>query len=165
MRIRLTKVSDEQHRLEIERDDGSREAIDLVTREALFHDLLHYAVESAMATQGGFWGALAAGKTMADLNDRSGESMREFAVTLLPVEEAVGMMTGVVRSEDPDALAAATIRRYHESMERPVPAWCSESFVSEVREQMRQLVGRWRAAPYRHSMEIEWPQNAEEKAR
>jgi hypothetical protein len=82
MRIVLTKTSDRRHGLELVRSDGSRESVELVTREALFHDLLHYVVESSLRMQGGFWGTLASGKTMADLNDRPGESVKENADTL-----------------------------------------------------------------------------------
>src|SRR5262245_9416983 len=72
MRILLTKISDERHALEVVRADGDRERVELVSREFLFHDLLHYAVEWALETQDGFWGALARGRTVKDLNDRTG---------------------------------------------------------------------------------------------
>lgn len=39
------------------------------TRSYLVHDLLHYAVESEAGLSGGFWGNLARGKTLADMND------------------------------------------------------------------------------------------------
>ena len=156
MRIRLTKVSDLQHALELVRDDGSCETVELVTREALFHDFLHFAVEHAMGTQGGFWGALASGKTMADLNDRTGATISEFAKTLYEVERAVGMMTGSLKSEAPAARAAATMREYHAQLQQGEADWCTEAFVAEVREQMRRLMGQWKSTPFGQSMEIVW---------
>jgi hypothetical protein len=154
MRILLTKISDRRHALEIVRGDGTRERIELVTREALFHDLLHYAVESAMPTQGGFWGSLASGKSFADLNDRSGASMKEGAATLYAVEAAVGMLSGVVGM--PADQAFAKLRWYHETQGQQTPKWCTESFVVEVRERMRRLQGRWKATAYGKSMEVPW---------
>lgn len=38
MRILLTKISDQNHALGLVRADGSRETVELVTREALFHE-------------------------------------------------------------------------------------------------------------------------------
>lgn len=154
MLILLTKISDQRHALEILRSDGSRERIELVTREALFHDFLHYAVESSLSTQGGFWGSLASGKTMADLNDRTGASMKERAATLYAVEAAVGMMSGII--DIPKDQALAKLRWYHETQGQAAPAWCTERFVIAVREHMRRLQGQWRATPYGESMEILW---------
>lgn len=154
MRILLTKLSDRLHALEIVRRDGSGETIELVTREALFHDFLHFAVESALPTQGGFWGALANGKTMADLNDRSGASMREYAATIYAVEGAVGMMTGIV--DLPQDQAIAKLRWYHETQGQTPPEWCTEAFVASVRECMRRLQGRWKATPFGGAMEMVW---------
>ena len=154
MQIRLTKISDKRHALGIVRADGSRETVELVTREALFHDLLHYAVESSLPTQGGFWGTLASGKTIADLNDRSGESVKENAATLYLVEGIVGVMTSVM--EMPVDQAFAKLRWFSESQGRELPEWCTESFVAEVSKCMRRLRGHWKATPYGESMEITW---------
>jgi hypothetical protein len=156
MRILLTKISDQRHGLEIVRSDGSRERIELVTREALFHDFLHHAVESSLPTQDGFWGALASGKTVSDLNDRTGASVKEIAATLYAVEAAVGMMSGVI--DLPQDQAFARLRWYHETQGQVMPKWCTERFVEQVRERMRRLQGRWRATPYGETMEVSWPE-------
>jgi hypothetical protein len=154
MRIRLSKLSDRQHGLEIVRADGSGDSIELVTREALFHDFLHYSVESVLPTQAGFWGTLASGKSFADLNDRSGESVKENAETLYLVEGVVGVMTGVV--EMPPDQAFERLCWFRESQNQELPAWCTRNFVGEVAERMRQLMGQWKATPYGESMEIQW---------
>jgi hypothetical protein len=154
MRILLTKISDQRHAVELVRTDGSREAVELVTRESLFHDLLHYAVESSLPTQGGFWGTLASGKTMTDLNDRTGESVKENANTLYLIEGIVGVMTGVV--EMPADQAFAKLRWFSESQGQKQPDWCTERFVANVSELMRRLQGQWKATPYGEAMEIDW---------
>jgi hypothetical protein len=43
MRGIFSKLSDDQHRLEIVRTDGQREQMSCETRSYLVHDLLHYA--------------------------------------------------------------------------------------------------------------------------
>src|SRR4030095_10503712 len=157
MRIRLTKHSDDRHTLEIVRTDGTRESAELVSREFLFHDLLHYAVESTIGARDGFWGALANGKTMGDLNDRSGKAMADLSGSIAGIEAIVGMMTGVVKGGAPADQAIASIRSYCELLGQAIPGWCTASFVIGVRERMRRILGRWKAIPYRQTMEIEWP--------
>ena len=154
MRIVLTKLSDRKHRLNIVRGDGSEDTIELVTREALFHDFLHHAVERAMPTQGGFWGALAAGKTFEDLNDRSGESVKDLVESLYVVEGAVGMMTNVVQL--PADEAWEKVRWYHDTQGMAPPSWCTEDFVAKCCESMRRMLGRWKATPFGETMELEW---------
>jgi hypothetical protein len=156
MHILLTKISDERHALEIVRGDGARERVELVTREFLFHDLLHYAIESSRGTQEGFWGALASGKTMADINDRSGASMREYSGTMAVIEQTVGMMTGAIKSGAPAEEVVATLRQFHEALGQAMPEWCTEEFVDDVRERMRRIQGRWQATARGKTMEIAW---------
>ena len=153
MRIVLTKISDQQHGLEIVRDDGSRDTIELVTREALFHDFLHHAVESSTPTRAGFWSALAKGKTFADLSDPTSMPVKESATTPY-AEGVVGMMSGVMGL--PQDQAFAKLCWFHESQGQEPPTWCTESFVAEVFKRMRQLQGQWKATPYGESMEISW---------
>ena len=161
MDIRLTKISDQRHSLELGRSDGSRETVELVTREALFHDLLHFAVETELPTEGGFWGTLASGKTMADLNDRTGESVKENAATLYEVERIVGVMSGVVGMTVDEAFAK--LRWFSESQGQKLPEWCTERFVADVVEHMRRLLGQWKATPYGKSMDIDWTETVPER--
>jgi hypothetical protein len=154
MRIRLTKLSDQNHKVEVVRADGSRETVELETREALFHDLLHFAVESSLPTQQGFWGTLASGKTFADLNDRSGEAVRENAEALYRVEGIVGAMHGV--AELPVDEALARLHWYSESQGQPPADWCTKRFVAAVSELIRRLQGQWKATPFGETMDIEW---------
>jgi hypothetical protein len=154
MRILLTKLSNDKHELTIVRRDRSRETIELVTRETLFHDLLHHSVESVLPTQHGFWGTLASGKTFADMNDRTGESTRENTETLYLVEGIVGVMTGVTAM--PAADAFEKLSWYSETQGQPLAKWCTLEFVEDVLERMRQALGRWKATPFGNTMEIIW---------
>jgi hypothetical protein len=164
MRILLTKLTNTHHALEIVRTDGSRERAELVTREFLFHDLLHYAVESSMGTQGGVWGALASGKTFADLNDRTGAAMRDSSAGLAGVEVVVGMMTGAVKRMETPGGEMAALREYHAALGKELPPWCTEDLVAAVRERMRRLQGHWKATPYGKTMEIAWAEPIERRS-
>lgn len=126
----------------------------------MFHDLLHYAVESTIGTQGGFWGSLARGKTLANLNDRTGAAMEGAGEMLGLVEGTVGMMSGVIKNGVPPADAVAAHRRYQEQLGQAPMPWFTEGFIAEVREKMRRLQGRWRATPYGRCVEILWDEAA-----
>jgi len=67
MLIRFTRLTNERHRLEFVRDDGTSEARELETRSALLHDLVHYAVETEAGLMASFYGQLAGGKTYESL--------------------------------------------------------------------------------------------------
>ena len=157
LRIRIHKLNDAQHRLEIVRSDGRREEVVCETRSYLRHDLLHYAVESSAALESGFWGLLASGTTLARMNDRTapppvaGEQGEEIAA----IEQIVGALH---RSEGPEAPElVAGLRRFAESLGGSLPRWVTAEFVVRVREAMRSLEGRWRATRYGDVMEISWP--------
>ena len=173
MQITLRKISDLRHRLEIIRDDGSRDAVELVSRSFLVHDFLHYAVETRAELQGSFWGMLASGKSFRDVHEnfavvcpagRAALLQSEAAVT----EAIVGALTGVIQERNyegaqgpVDAEAAiAGLTRLFEAQERPLPTWLTVAFVDGVREHMRRLRGQWRAVPFGGDMVIEFGASA-----
>jgi hypothetical protein len=169
MQIRLRKISDLRHRLEIVRNDGSREAVELTSRSFLIHDFLHYAVETRAGLEASFWGMLASGKSFKDVHesfamvrpaDRAALLQGEAAVT----EAVVGALTGVVQQRDQEGADAEAaiggLTRLFEAQERALPAWLTVAFVDGVREHMRRLRGEWRAVPFGGEMVIEFAPGA-----
>jgi hypothetical protein len=159
IRIRFMKISDARHSLEIVRDDTRREIVECETRSYLMHDLLHYAVEAQASVDTGFWGLLSAGKTLADMNDRSGNAMAGATPALMDVERIVGGLSTVTKGQDipPSGAIARAIASYLEAIGAAAPPWLTPAFVDGVRERMRSLVGRWKATPYLGRLELEWP--------
>lgn len=155
MRIQLRKISDELHALALVRATGGREEVELPTRSYLLHDLLHFAVESEAALTAGFWGTLAAGRTLADVNDRSGRGLEGVATDLPWVERVVGALTSAAKGV-PAAQMMKGLATYAEATEVAWPAWLDEPFIVAVQERMRRLEGEWRATPYGGSMELVW---------
>jgi hypothetical protein len=149
VRILFRKISDERHVLEIVRGDGRREHVDCETRSYLVHDLLHYAVESEASLQGGFWGNLEKGKTLADMNDRTGRAMEREAPEMAVIERLVGSLSGAVKGRSAAEMVAA-LERYAAALGSTNPDWLTEAFVLAVQERMRQLMGHWRATPYHY---------------
>ena len=156
MRILFEKLSDERHRLVIERAPGAREALECETRSCLVHDLLHYAVESEARLATGFWGYLAAGKTLADMNDRTGAAMTDAAPDMAAIEQLVGALHGSTKGIPAGELVAG-IQRFAASLGATMPDWLTERFVVAVQDRMRRLQGHWRATPFGGVMDLPWP--------
>lgn len=159
MRILIRKISGERHELTIVRADGRRESLLCETRSVLMHDFIHYAVESAARIETGFWGRLAYGRTLAQMNDRAGLPSADEAAEMATVERFVGALSGAVK-EVPAAELVAGIRRYAAAMDTEVPHWLTEPVVVDAQERLRRLVGAWRATPAGAAMELDWPPHA-----
>ena len=126
VRIVLHKMSDERHGLTIVRSDGRRESLVCETRSVLMHDLIHYAVESAARLDTGFWGLLAGGRTLAEMNDRAGLQSAGEAAEMAIVERFVGALSGAAKGGPVGELVAG-IRRYAAAMDTEVPPWLTEA--------------------------------------
>lgn len=157
LRIRLTRVSNDRHRLELIRDSGDREQVELETRSLLVHDLIHYAVESVAGLSGGVWGILAAGKTLADLNDRTGKALAGYGPELSIIELVTGALTRVLQGQGEPERALFAITAMLSAQDKPVPAWLSVEFIERAREKLRQLLGCFSATRFGQSMELAWP--------
>ena len=156
MRILLTRTSDDRHDLEVVRDDGSRDGVKgLESKSVLMHDLLHLAVESEAHLTTGFWGNLAGGTTLAQLNDRTGAAMMAETGELGLIEQIVGAMSGAVKGRSA-AEMMESFRNFALAQGTPLPDWLTQEFISRVQERMRKLIGHWNATPYGGVMEVEW---------
>jgi hypothetical protein len=156
LRIAFRKATDERHVLEVTPAGGCTESLECETRSTLVHDLLHYAVESEARLDGGFWGCLAAGKTLADMNDRTGAAMADRATEIGAIEQLVGALHGSTKGASAAHMVSG-IRRYDASIGVTPPAWLTEPFVEAVQERMRRLLGQWRATARGASLELSWP--------
>jgi hypothetical protein len=153
MRILFKKLSNERHELAISRDLASWETVECETRSYLTHDLLHYAVEAEAGVQSGFWGRLAAGATLAEMNDRT----RSMGDEMATIEQVVGALTTSVKGRSA-AEVVAGMTRFASSLGSTMPLWLTEEFVRAVQERMRQLLGRWRATPCGSALDLTWPE-------
>jgi hypothetical protein len=156
MRAIFTKLSDDRHQLEIVHDSGQREQMSCDTRNYLVHDLLHHAVETEGRLQTGFWGRLAHGTTLAELNDRTGASVHPPSAELMAVEQIVGALTGAAKGRSAQAVMSG-LTEYASGLGHSWPDWLTENFIRAVQERMRRLLGRWKATPHGQSMELPWP--------
>lgn len=156
MKILFHKLTDREHRLEIVRDDGSAEAVTCESRSYLEHDLLHYALEREAAIADGFWGSLAAGRTLEQMNGMARSGMTpDAAGALAAIEPVVGALTGLTKGGSPAEVVGGA-RAYLEALEYDVPAWLTEETLTAALARMRELEGRWRATARGTAMELTW---------
>jgi hypothetical protein len=156
MLIYLTRLTNDRHRLEVVRDDGTRELRELETRSALLHDLVHYAVETEAGLRASFYGRLARGETYEQLTATPSEHPEA-----MQTEQVVGRLQGIAKNDawpgvDPDDLAAS-IAAGARSLGHEPPAWLSGDLIARVRERLRRVQGQWRATPFHQALVLEFP--------
>jgi hypothetical protein len=132
MRVRLTKLDDQRHVLEVERDDRRRERVEVETRSTLLHDLTHFAVEQEAGLDAGFFGLLAAGKTFAELAGKGEEGMEAYTGVQLEIERTVAVLQKLLpKGEDPLAAHARITAMLALQGESP-PEWFTPELVTRV---------------------------------
>lgn len=152
LRLRFSRVSPTHHRFEYRRPDGTGEALDLETRSFLFHDLLHYALESEAGLKGSFYGILAKVGGYEELSVGGGAALGgEVAIT----ERVVGAMTEALQDDDLEAdTFAERVAEYLDLFDERAPRWLTPALVLAVRERMRELMRRWNSTPSGEAMEL-----------
>ncbi len=152
--LRFTRTSPSHHRFEYRRPDGTGEAIEMETRSLLFHDLLHFAVESEAHLKGSFYGILGKIGGYEELVVAGGTALGgEIAIT----ERVVGALTGALKAEsfDPDGFIDE-LTDYLDLYDERAPRWLTAEFTLAVAERMRRLQGEWNALPFGQTMELEF---------
>ena len=138
-------------------DGGARESVVCETRSYLKHDLLHYAVEAEAGIEGGFWGSLARGRTLADMNDRAAHgAWPATRAEIATVEKFVGVLSGAAKGLSTAEVMSVIERSVAAATNAPPPAWLTEPFVAAVQERLRGLLGAWKATPYGGTMTLDW---------
>jgi hypothetical protein len=150
--LRFTRLSPTHHRLEILRPGGVSESAELETKSFLFHDFLHFAVETEARLATSFFGNLAAGKSYAAL----GAKDAPLAGELLTTERIVGPLTSLVQGRTDPASFRAGVANMYEALDEPVPSFVTEAFVAAVTERYRALAGQWKATPFGQAMELKF---------
>lgn len=140
MEVLFKKISDERHSVEIIREDGSRDGIELKSRSFLRHDFAHFAVEIETPLPLGYWGSVAGGAPLGSDIDTPeiwlAEALAGRVQTLMRENAAVGAYEAVLESVMPDRASHDLAQRIH--------------------ERVRQLRGHWRGTRYGEQMQIVW---------
>jgi hypothetical protein len=139
--IRIKKKADGSAALSCLRPDGSvtwQRQEGLQGRFFPLHDLTHYAVESVLGFEQGFFGLIAQGW---DMEDTGGKSPRgPLPPEAITVEHIVGGLDAERASRT--QLSAAEFNALT-AVERPL----SDAELARVRERRRELFAQWAALP------------------
>jgi hypothetical protein len=156
MQIRLTRLTNERHRLELKRDDGTREARELETRSTLLHDLVHYAVESEAGLKASFYGRLANGETYDAMTTvpATGPEASQTEIVVVRIQ-------GIAKNDtwsavDPERFVEDVLAAFRAVGAEP-PAWLTSDLVIRVQERLRRVQGQWRATPFHQTLTLDFP--------
>lgn len=156
MLIRFTRLTNDRHRFEIVREDGTCEAHELETRSTLVHDLAHYAVELEGGLSHSFYGRLARGVRYDDLIDTPAEGPEA-----LQTERVVVMLQGALKAPDrvkPDPeLTLAKLASSFDATADDHPAWLTTDLMARIVERLRRVHGQWRATSFHETLELKFP--------
>lgn len=150
--VKLTRISPTHHTFAYTRQDGTGETLELETKSFLFHDLLHFAVESEARLQHSFYGNLAKSSSYATLAELNGEAEGEIGMT----ERVVGGLTGYFKSQMDAQAFLELMRNMVQATGEDLPPWLTGDFLANIKEQMRRLQGEWNALPFGKTMELQF---------
>lgn len=141
--LRFTRLSDDRHRFEYRRADGTGEAIEMESEGLLLRDLARYAVESEAGLRGSFYGILAKIGGYEELCVAGGAALGgEIAITEAIVETL--MLTGADEAFD----AADFCERVEAALafhDARLPRWLTDAFASAAFQRLVELANDWRA--------------------
>jgi hypothetical protein len=160
LRIEYVKRSDGSVVLRCTRKDGS------VTWEVrskhaeffAFHDLSHFAVETVLRFQKGFFGLIADGW---DIVDTAGKGPRgKPPVESGLVEHIVGLFSSEQAGGAPPLAAADFNRQLREMMGIEAVRVITDAELVRVRQRIEELLVQWAAVPRTSSLELIFDRNA-----
>ena len=170
MRISITK-GDKQDRLEMERADGSRAATLFPHKGPIPHDFVHYAVESELGIERGFWGLVDCGHHPEEVQDiakaaghASAKRAQAPAADFVPAIQAERVVEAFEADHwsgaigDPAGVISMAEAGCDQSLVPP-PAM-DASAVARIRARIADFSTRWAALAPGESIALQWPAQA-----
>lgn len=149
MRILMTRSSPQRHRFAIVRRDGSTDSADLETRSMLVHDLVHYAVEIEMPFREGFYGLLAKGKSLSELNDKT--QPWPTGTEIAAAEALVGPLQTMLKGEFDPLVAQSKFEMFSDNPP-------SIELLSRIGTRFRSVYGKYGSTKFGERLELDWPE-------
>jgi hypothetical protein len=140
--------------LEYKREDGSGESAELETKTFLFHDLLHYSLESTANLSGGFFGLLNSGKTYAELSGKMDSEPEYDTIEIRHIEQAVGTLTGLSKGSGTPHEAIESLRNILSAYGEEMSPWLTAETLTKALERYRQVLGHWNSLKFGETLEL-----------
>jgi len=145
LRVRWTRLTNDRHRFHAIAADGTEFVRELESRSLLFHDFVHFAVESEAGLWGSFYGPLARGE--------GEQPSAELATT----EIVVGSLQSASKGDVDAGVFVGRIQTYLDQIGQTSPRWLTPAMIERILRRLRQIKGQWAAAPFGEPMELEFP--------
>ena len=152
--LQLTRISPTEHVLAYGVDGIARERLTLETKTFLFHDLLHFALETEAHLIDSFYGLLASAGRYQDL--ARAIPTKDDVSEIAQVERIVGGLTGVIKQGLATEAFLAFMKNIFEAHGEALPIWLTPELVERVKERMRELQGEWNGTPFGSTMVLEF---------
>jgi len=167
MRISITK-GDTEDRLDMERADGSRASTRFPHKGPIPHDFVHYAVESELGFDRGFWGLVEAGHRPEDIQEMAkaaGHASAKRAempaadfVSAIQAERIVEAFEADHWSGGAGDPAGVTYMAQAGCAQSLVPPPAmDDSAVTRIRDRIANFSARWAALGPGETIVLEWP--------
>lgn len=165
MQILVTK-GERADWIEARRRDGSVERANVPHKGPVAHDLVHFAVETELGMESGFWGLIAAGyapQKIAKMAKAAGHASAKRATT--PDADFVQaiQVERIVESFEAESWSGGSD---NDSLRAMARAGCDQSLVDcpelidetldRVRDRLNQLAGQWSAIAVGETLTLHW---------
>lgn len=154
LRLSLTRNSPTHHKLQFVRPDGTGETLELETKTFLFHDLLHFAIETEAKLQNSFYGMLARGELYATLKKENDPMNTPQTGEIGVTERIVGGLTGYLKKGPDDDEFMDMMENLCNATGEHVPEYFTKQFLKQIKERMRKLQGEWSSTKFGEIMEL-----------
>jgi len=149
MQLRFQKAKHGTYRLEVRRDDGSRDARELQAGY-LAHDLMHFAYEMRVRSTRGFYGRVAAGRSLDEAEGRSATTDS----TAMAIEVVVGTLQSAVPHGATPQLIVERASELLRTQGHAVPVELDAGLVIAVLADFRRLAGQWASLGLDEALEL-----------
>jgi hypothetical protein len=170
MRITITK-GDKKDRLDMERPDGSLASTSFPHKGPIPHDFVHYAVESELGLDRGFWGLVESGhhpeevqaiaKAAGHASAKRAEIPAEHFVPAIQAERVVEAFEAdhwSGRAGDPAGVISMAETGCEQSLVPAPPI--DGSAVARIRSRIADFAARWAALAPGEAIVLQWPAQA-----
>lgn len=167
MRISITK-GDKEDQLEMERADGTRASTRFPHKGPIPHDFVHYAVESELGIDRGFWGLVDAGHHPEEIQEiakaaghASAKRAEVPAADFVPAIQAERIVEAFEADHwsggqgDPAGVAYMAEAGCEQSLVAPIAL--EEAAVERIRARIADFSARWSALAPGGTIDLTWP--------
>lgn len=144
MEIAITKKTHYLCQYTVTRHDRSVEDFTLDTKTYLLHDICHFVVERSLNYAAGFWGMLAKGAAISELNGKTNPQ----TAALRFIEQIVGPVQSVYSGHISEHL----FEQFVAHLDFIVPA----NFLRDCLSDLNSIMTAWEALPLGRQLTLDW---------